>query len=180
MLKFVKTATIIKTHGYKGDIVLKKEKSISSNLFEECLEEGDAIFVEKDGIPVPFFITKDSLYFFGDDTARLRFDDVENVEKAQNFIGEDIFFTEDCLETENPENLSPLHWTGFKVIDEKHGFIGTLVDFNDETPQNPLLIIEKEEQELLIPYNENFIVEISLDKKEITTLLPDGFLDLYS
>ncbi len=179
MLKFVKAALVIKTHGYKGDIVLKKDKYISSAIFEECLEEGNAIFVEKDGIPVPFFISDDSLYFFDDDTARLHLDDINNVEKAQEFTGNQIFFTEDCLRTESSDNSNPHSWKNFIVSDKNLGFIGTIIDFNEEIAQNPLIVVEKDNKSLLIPYNETFIVEVLLDDKKIITELPAGFLDLY-
>lgn len=179
MLKFVKAALVIKTHGYKGDIVLKKDQSISMALFEECLEEGNAIFIEKDEIPVPFFISDDSLYFFDNDTARLHLDDIDTVEKAQEFIGNQVFFTYDCLAHEKQEDLSPHFWKDYRVIDQNDGYIGTVSAFNEEIANNPLLVIKKEDKSLLIPYNENFIVEVLPDKKEIITQLPAGFLDLY-
>ncbi len=178
MLKFVKAALVVKTHGYKGDIVLKKDKNISNTTFEECLEEGNAIFVEIDGIPVPFFISDDSLYFFEDNTVRLHLDDINNVEKAQEFIGNPVFFIKDCLK-ENSEASNPHSWINFKVNDKSLGFMGTVVEFNDEIAQNPLIIVEKDNKNLLIPYNETFIIEILLDNKEIITELPAGFLDLY-
>ncbi len=179
MLKFVKAALVIKTHGYKGDIVLKKDQSISMALFEECLEEGNAIFIEKDEIPVPFFISIDSLYFFDDETARLHLNDINAVESAREFIGNQVFFTHDCLLPEKQENLSPLFWKNYRVIDQNDGYIGIVIDFNEEIANNPLLVIKKDDKSLLIPYNENFIVKVLHDKKEIITQLPIGFLDLY-
>jgi len=178
MLKFFKTATVVKTHGYKGDIVLKKEKSISSNLFDECLKEGNAIFVSKNGIPVPFFIAENSLYFLDNDTVRLRFDNINSVEKAQEFISDEVFFTENCLENKNPENTTLL-LIGCTVSDLNSGYLGIVKDFNEDVPENPLLIVDKNGQDLLIPFNGNFIIEIFLENKEIVTRLPEGFIDLY-
>lgn len=179
MLKFVNAALVIKTHGYKGDIVLKKDQNISVELFEECLEEGNAIFVEIDGIPVPFFISDDSLYFLDDVTARLHLNDINTVEKAREFTGCHVFFPEDCLPNERFEDFNPNAWKNFKVNDKNLGFIGTLIEFNSEIEQNPLIVVEKDNKTLLIPYNKNFILEILIDDKEIITNLPTGFIDLY-
>ena len=178
-LNFIKAGVIIKTHGYKGDIVLKKENSISNSLFEECLEEGNAIFVEKDGIPVPFFISENSLYFFDDDIARLQLDDIDSDIKARAFISENVYFTQNCKEDIINE-LSPNNWIGFKVNDENNGYLGTVLDFSTEIPQNPLIIVEKEQKTLMIPLQDDFIIAVFVEKQEIITRLPEGFINLYS
>ena len=179
MLKFIKVARVLKTHGYKGELIIKKDSGILNSVFEECLEEGNAVFIERDGIPVPFFITENSLYFIDDDTARMMIDEVNNVEQARDFIGEEVYFTGDCLNQPEKINKSPLFWKNFSVIDDQLGFLGKLIDFNEDITQNPLLVVENNEKQLLIPYNEAFIKEISIEKQELITQLPEGFSELY-
>jgi len=178
-INFIKIASIIKTHGYRGDIVLKRDRSISISLFEKSLNEGKAIFISKDGIPVPFFISKNSIDFIDEHTVKLKLDELNDLEKAKEFIDNGVYMTTDCIEQESNNELLPPDWMGFKVSDKNHGFVGIIIDFNEEVPENPLIIIEKRGKELMIPINGDLIQSVNWDKKEIFTNLPDGYLDLY-
>jgi len=178
-LDFIKIASVIKTHGYGGNIVLKKDESISSNNFDKCLKEGNAIFISKDGIPVPFFISDNSISFIDEQIVKLKLDEIDELEKAKCFIGNDVYLTANCIELEEDNGLPPSEWTDFKVIDKIHGFIGSVIQFNDDIPQNPLLIIEKGAKKLMIPVNGDLIQSVNINKKEIYTSLPEGYLDLH-
>jgi len=178
-LDFIKIASIIKTHGYKGDLVLKIDSNISFSQFNKCLKEGNAIFISKDGIPVPFFISAGSLDIINEDIIQLKLDEVNELERAKHFINNNVFLTVDCIEKESDSNYSPLNWIDFKVLDKNHGFIGSVINFNEDIPKNPLLIIQNKGKELMIPVNGDLITSIDAEKKEIHTYLPDGYLDLY-
>lgn len=43
---------------------------------------------------------------------------------------------------------------------------------------NDLLVVEKGERIILIPFTVSICVEVNLEKREIVTDLPDGLLDL--
>ena len=178
-LDFIKIASIIKTHGYRGDIVLKRENNISFSLFEKSLNEGNSIFISKDGIPVPFFISVNSVDFIDEEIVHLKLDELDDLEKAKDFINNDVYLTADCLEQQLDNNFPDQDWIHFKVLDKNHGFIGTVVDFNEDVPENPLIIIENQGKELMIPVNGDLIQSVNWDKKEIFTNLPDGYLDLF-
>ena len=178
-LDFIKIASIIKTHGYRGDIVLKRENNISFSLFEKSLNEGNSIFISKDGIPVPFFISINSVDFIDEDIVHLKLDELNDLEKAKDFINDEVYLTSDCIEQESNCELSSPDWIGFKASDENYGFIGIVVDFNEDVPENPLIIIENKGKELMIPVNGDLIQSVNWDKKEIFTNLPDGYLDLF-
>lgn len=178
-LDFFKVASIIKTHGYRGDIVLKRNKGISFSLFDKCIKEGNAIFISKDGIPVPFFISADSLDFIDEHTVKLKLDELNDLGKAKGFINNEVYLTTDCIEQQPDSELFLSDWIHFEVLDKNYGFIGTVVDLNEDIPENPLIIIENQGKELMIPINGDLIQSVNWDKKEINTNLPDGYLDLY-
>jgi len=178
-LDFIKIASIVKTHGYRGDIVLKKDKNISDSLFDKCLEEGNAVFISKDGIPVPFFISPGSLYFIDDQTAQFAIDGIYNMEEAKLFIGNDVFITTENIGDLPNESDEAVSWVGFEVEDELEGVIGTVTGYNDDIPQNPLIIIKNQGKEILIPLNGDLIQSVDLENKKLLTKLPDGFLELF-
>ncbi|MEN8119877.1 MAG: hypothetical protein ABFS35_06000 [Bacteroidota bacterium] len=178
-INFIKIASIIKTHGYRGDIVLKQDNNISFSLFDKCLKEGNAIFISKDGIPVPFFISNGGIDFIDEQTIQLKLDELDDLEMAKDFINDEVYLTADCIEQQPHSEQLTSGWIGFEVSDEKYGFIGTIVDFDEDVPENPLIIIENRGKELMIPINGDLISSIDMEKKEIHTNLPDGYLDLY-
>jgi 16S rRNA processing protein RimM len=178
-LDFIKIASVVKTHGYRGDIVLKKTENISNSLFDKCLEEGNAVFISKDGIPVPFFISPDSLYFIDDQTAQFAIDGIDNMEDAKLFIGNDIFITAENIEDLPNKGTEAIAWIDFKVEDEHEGIIGIVAGYNDDIPQNPLIIVKNQEKEILIPLNGDLIQSVDSENKKLLTKLPDGFLELF-
>ena len=59
-----------------------------------------------------------------------------------------------------------------------HGLLGEVIDV-DTTTVNTLFVIERaEEEELLVPAQEEFIVGIDQKQKLITVELPEGLLNL--
>ena len=61
--------------------------------------------------------------------------------------------------------------------DIHHGPLGEVIDV-DTTTVNTLFVVEREEEELLVPAQEEFIVGIDQKQKLITVELPEGLLNL--
>lgn len=58
-----------------------------------------------------------------------------------------------------------------------HGHLGEVTDVDDST-LNTLFIVDRQGEELLIPAQEDFIVDIDQQHKVITVDLPQGLLNL--
>lgn len=162
---------LLKTHGISGNLVLKL-----AFFTEEELKEGDTVFVEIDGIPVPFFI--DYFRFLTDDTALIRFDDTRSSAQAGFLAGCRVFCSKDFGEGngEREEGYSDI--LGFKVFDREKGYAGILAEVL-EYPDNPVMRIEHENREVLIPLHDDIIERIDPVMKIIEVSAPDGLLDLY-
>ena len=100
------------------------------------------------------------------------------MESAKVYVNNNVYMPSDCIESMSVNKLPP-NWISFKVIDENYGLIGSVVGFSEEIPKNPLLIIENEGKELMIPLNGDLISSIEMEEKEIITNLPEGYLDLF-
>ena len=67
---------------------------------------------------------------------------------------------------------------GFTVVDESMGKLGTVENFY-ELPQQDMLAMSYQGQEVLIPVVDELISHADHAKKEIYVNLPDGLLDVY-
>jgi 16S rRNA processing protein RimM len=67
--------------------------------------------------------------------------------------------------------------SGCSVVTREGSRVGLVKDvlFIDE---NDLLIVEKGERQVLVPFTESICVEVNLEERKITVDPPDGLLDL--
>ena len=88
-----------------------------------------------------------------------------------------VYVKADAEEAEDGE-LSWNFFIGFQMEDIHHGLLGEVIDV-DTTTVNTLFVVEgAEEEELLVPAQEEFIVGIDQKQKLITVELPEGLLNL--
>ena len=66
---------------------------------------------------------------------------------------------------------------GYRVHDEKGNKIGTVLEFIDIS-QNPLLNLKTKNGEVVIPANDDLVIEVDDDEKLIVMIIPDGILDI--
>jgi len=166
---FIQIGSIIKTHGVRGEVIIE---IIIPDLFEDIEEP---VFVEVDGLQVPFFIEK--IKFFKNNRFKVKFDWIDSEKNALEFVNcivslpaiSQLIASIDF--NENYELLS-----GFKVYDKTHGFVGDVISVIDNT-NNPLLEVNYNNSEILIPIHEDIIVDIDEENKTITVQAPDGLLE---
>ena len=80
-------------------------------------------------------------------------------------------------ETEQSEVMSWSYFKGFIAVDETLGEIGEIIDVDDSTI-NTLFVIDNDGEEILVPAQEEMIVGIDNDNKEIIFDLPEGLVSL--
>ena len=98
-----------------------------------------------------------------------------------------VFLSKNKNGYNNLSKLSSLAYTkgfyyhevnGFQVEDIRHGKIGEIEYINDQTPQH-LFVINSNDKEVLIPINDDFILELDRINKTIKMDLPEGLLKIY-
>ena len=78
---------------------------------------------------------------------------------------------------EESEELTWSYFKGFKAIDTELGKLGEITDVDDNTI-NTLFVIDGEDDEILVPAQEEFIVNIDHENKEIIFELPEGLVSM--
>ena len=166
MIDTYKIGTLTRTHGIGGEL--------SMNFTDDVWDRADAdyVFLEVDGIQVPFFL--EGWRFRSDSVALLKFQDIDSSESALEYVGADVYFPHDLTpEPSEDDEYTWRHFTGWKVVDDIAREIGEIEHVEDSTANTIFFIGDK-----LIPATEDFIERIDAKERTIYMNLPEGLLDL--
>ena len=158
-----------KPHGINGEISF----SFTTDVFDR--EDVSFFVLEIDGIFVPFFI--DEYRFKTNETALLKFDGINSESQARELSGLTVYLPKTLLEKVEDDEIELDYFVGFDLIDKQAGRIGEIAEV-DQTTENALFVIQREDEELLIPVGDDYIREIDHENKKIHVELPEGLLDL--
>ena len=93
----VDIGSIFKTHGFVGGIVINIESHHNIELVEDCINKKGLVFINIDGIPVPFFISN-KVKVMNNKSILLFLDDIDNEIKAKKYINSRILIEDDCID----------------------------------------------------------------------------------
>lgn len=166
MIDTYKIGTLTRTHGIDGEL--------SMNFTDDVWDRADAdyVFLEVDGIQVPFFL--EGWRFRSDSVALLKFNGIDTSEDALEFIGADVYFPHELTpEPDENDEYTWKHFTGWNVADINFGHIGE-IEYVEDSTANTLFCIDGK----LIPATEDFITRIDVKERIVYMNLPEGLLDL--
>lgn len=163
--------SVRKIHGHRGEVVIDLE---DESLFDL---DPDFIFVEREGIPVPFAVE-----FLRGDVSRLicKFARVSTDVEAETLRGAKLFIPEaDLPEDFESEDSIDSYIVGYEIRHPKSGVIGEVLDLDTSTPNVLLLIKSAEEgRELLLPFVEDWVIDLDEEGKTMTYDCPLDLLTL--
>jgi 16S rRNA processing protein RimM len=165
-----KIGFIRKTHGVHGELVLEYEPE-----FEESVVEADRFFIEIDGLLVPFFVAEDRLRFRSAKTALVTFDWVNTEKYARRLVGSPVYlFNYEIVDEPKEAAISQL--LHFRLLDENEKELGEISAVDDYSG-NIVFTVDAEGREILVPFNEDFLLKLDEDKKIIQLRLPEGLME---
>ncbi|MDD2474637.1 MAG: ribosome maturation factor RimM [Dysgonamonadaceae bacterium] len=167
----VKIGKILKPHGVKGEMTIVFDKSGYADI------DTDFYFFLLDGMYVPFYI--EEFRFNSDSSARVKFEGVNFLEKASTYNDTSLFISKEFIQNEDVEVTFTFEWEqfiGYTILDERSSFIGKIEEVDSSTI-NVLFIVEKNNEEFLIPATSDFIIKVDSDNMKLHMTLPDGLLD---
>ena len=135
----------------------------------EDFEISEPVFIDFDGLPVPFFI--EELKDHGTNKAFVKFEDIDSLQDAEEIVGKDISFGIDT--DEDYADLS-----GLQVIDVSSSRIAGIVTEYIDIPSNPCLEVRlpDSDETTLIPCHEDLIDRIDEGNGRIYMKIPEGLL----
>ncbi len=162
---------IVKKYSFKGELLAKLDTDEP-----ELYENLDAIFIDLRGNLVPFFVESSQLH--KSDLLRLNFEDVDSEADADALLKYDLYLPLDLLPKLEGNKFYFHEVIGFKITDENFGEVGIIKSVNDITAQ-ALFEIDRNSIEILIPMNDEFIVNVDRKNKTVFVNTPEGLIDLY-
>ena len=161
---------IIKTHGFKGELTVSVLIDIPG-----ILEKTESVFIEIEGLLVPFFI--ESYNYSGNNSFTIKFEGIDNDDKSRRLCQSNIWLANELLPEKIKKQRELFDFAGFKIIDKIKGEIGILLNII-EMPQQQLLQIDYHGKEILIPVAEEFICKIDKKNKTIYINAPEGLIEM--
>lgn len=174
MKQLTKIGYIAKPHKFNGVVKLFLKNYSYANTVVPAF-----LFIEINNIKLPYFI--ENLEALNSNELIVKFEELDNKESAANLKGASVFIddndkTHQCFEkTKTVED--ELDLAGYDLFDEENNFIAKIeaVYF---VPNNTLIAVLIDEKEVLLPLNEQLIVDINHSQKTVHLIIPDGLLSL--
>jgi len=155
---------VLKSNGRDGELLVS-----FSGIAPEDIDLEEPVFIEFDGLPVPFYF--ESFTQRGSSRALVRLTGVRSLRDAEELAGADIYVEDDLYEDEE-EDL-----TGWTVLQADGTPAGT-VSAHEDIPGNPCIWVETGHGEVLIPLHEELVLEVDEEKQTLRMEIPEGLLSL--
>ena len=155
---------VLKSNGRDGELLVS-----FSGIAPEDIDLEEPVFIEFDGLPVPFYFEAFSQR--GNSRALVRLTGVHSLTDADELAGA-VLYAEDDLYEDEEEDL-----TGWTVLDADGTKVGT-VSAHEDIPGNPCIWVETGHGESLLPLREELVLDVDETEKTLRMEIPEGLLDL--
>lgn len=161
---------ITRRHGLAGNVILKLDTDQP-----ELYNKLESIFVEINGLLVPFFIDKSS--FTKGDTLIVTFKN-SNEALVDQVIGNSVFMPLSTLPKLSGKQFYFHEVLGFEIREEDGKSCGNIESINDQTAQSYFLT-KLADKQVVIPIIKDWIMEVNRDDRFIKMSLPEGLMDVF-
>lgn len=174
--RWADVAELIATQGLKGRFVARSVHGLPF-----LLEEG----MEVDFVPPTFdgprHVRVASVQHTGDEEYLVSFSKVTDRDTAEPLVGSHCLVSYNQLPEDFEELLraDAMRVSGYTAVDEELGTLGPIVDVR-EMPMQDLLVVERKGEEVLIPFVDEFVVNVDEDEGIVRLRVPQSLLSLNS
>lgn len=161
---------ISKPHGINGELIL-----VIDSDHPEAYENLESVFVDIKQKLVPFFIEKIRL---NGNRAQIKFDGIDEIEEAESLKGKEVYLPLSQLPELSEDQYYYHEIIGFSVTDKTKGTIGEVINIY-EANGNDLLVVNYRGHEVLIPLQDEVVIEVDKARKMVSVDLPAGLLEIY-
>jgi len=162
---------IVKKYSFKGELLAKLDTDQP-----ELYENLDAIFIQVRNNLIPFFIESSQLH--KSELLRIKFEEVDTEADADALLKSELYLPLELLPKLEGNKFYFHEVIGFKINDKNFGEVGVIKGINDSTSQ-ALFEVDRDGVEILIPLNDEFIVDVNRETKTILVETPPGLIELY-
>lgn len=160
----ISVGKIVKPHGVDGGM-----KVALKDTFEGLDLSEQFVFVNFEGLPVPFW----TMAFDSKGFDQISLEHINSKEDAKSFAGKELFVEQKLIASRNDQTSNPYTWIGYLMMDLTSNQSGEIINL-EEYPQQLIATVKIENQEVLIPIHEDFLVAVDDLSQLITVKLPEG------
>ncbi|ATL47165.1 16S rRNA processing protein RimM [Chitinophaga caeni] len=171
MNNYFSIGKLVAAYGVQGELILQHSLGKRTSL-----KGVEALFIEdrRDSF-IPYFLTKAKAKDHSQTYVKL--EGIDSREHAMKFLQKGVFLSEEDFK-QHAAGDAPLSLLGFLAVDEAKGELGTVEEVI-ELPHQVLAKVVIGGKEVLIPINEQTLVEVKKKQKLVQLKLPEGLIDLY-
>lgn len=163
-MNYILIGKIVNTHGIKGELRIISDFPYKDRVFKNNFN----IYIGKDKINEVINTYRHHKIF---DMITLK--NYNNINEVLKYQGSLVYINRLDLKLNDNEYLE-CDLLDFNII-INNNIIGKLSSFENHN-NNKIIIVKNKEKEILLPYNNNLIENINLDKKEITYKNIEGLI----
>lgn len=166
---------VSKSNGTDGEVVL------TLSVDPEDIDLTEPVFIDFDGLPVPFFIESSSLR--GRRKLLVHLTDIRSFDDAEELVGREVSVDAAVDDSDPFEENDFSLLVGWTLVDadasapaqgdSKCGAVGVISDFVD-IPGNPCLEIQTKKETVMIPFHEDLIVSADPENRTLVMDIPEG------
>jgi len=160
----------LKSHGTAGYLRLMIE-----DRFKGYLKPGSFVFLDLDGSRVPFRIADvDEGQHF-----TMLLEDINGKQESDTLTGKELWVPMEQIKPRHQKSLRNIkeQWEDYRIHDQ-----ATAIDYpilrTEEYPQQLMAVIDILGRDVLVPLNDQLIIEVDKEQKIIVMEIPEGLLDL--
>ena len=159
-----------KRRGVKGELILEFETD-----FIDSVARSQRFFIEISGLLVPFFVSEGGVKINTDKTAFIHFDWIDDEKSARHIAGSHVYLFSSEIPDSTEDDLKDIV-TGYLLEDENSANVGIIGSVNNYS-ENIVLSVISRGKEILIPFNNKFLISVDYKRKILKLNIPDGILD---
>lgn len=161
---------ITRRHGLAGNVILKLDTDQP-----ELYNKLESIFVEINGLLVPFFIERTA--WSKSDALNISFKNSTEALVDQS-LGKNVYLPLSTLPKLSGKQFYYHEIIGYNILDENDNDCGVIRSVNDQTAQT-YFITNLDGKEVVIPIIKDWILEVNRDQRFIKMQLPEGLIDVF-
>ena len=167
---FLQIARVLKSNGTEGEVLVGFR-----DMDPEDLNLKEPVFIEFDGLPVPFFI--ESFNRRGTSRALMKLTGIKTLQDAEEIAGRPVLAPRSSIldYEDGDEGLTVEDLVGWTLLDEAGSEVGSITGYED-IPGNPCLYVGFGTAQAMVPLHEDLIISIDEEERKISMIIPEGLL----
>ena len=167
---FLQIARVLKSNGTEGEVLVGFRE-----ISPEDLNLKEQVFIEFDGLPVPFFI--ESFNRRGTSRALMKLTGIKTLQDAEEIAGRPVLAPRSSIQDyeDGDDSLTVEDLVGWTLLDAEGAEVGSITGYED-IPGNPCLYVGSGPGQAMLPLHEDLIIFIDEEERKISMTIPEGLL----